>query len=274
MQIRYVVSTMVFWWREHHLSFEQECGFLRSLGFGVELWPAMKGHNDCRYERRSWPRLREATRDMLVSLNSRNDGPTLAEWREQIECAQMLNAPIVAGMESLCISDRLGIADWEFAAEVVAMARNRNVMLCIETGALAALLRVGERFDTVRYCLDTGTANIDPEHPFTEYVDRLVDRTAYLHLTDNYGKLDDHEPPGVKGGMARGNWDYLLKRLRESRQEVIGALEMLPCLPGTMIRQSCEFLFDEMGWPDRPQRQPGCDENHYRPVREAPQACK
>ncbi|MBE0537284.1 MAG: hypothetical protein IH624_16595 [Phycisphaerae bacterium] len=266
MKIRYVVSTMVFWWREHHLSFEQECDFLKSLGFGVELWATMKGHNDCRYERRNWPRLREATCDMLVSLYSRNDGPTLNEWQEQIQCAEMLGAPIVARMESLCISGRLGIADWGFAGEVVSMAKDHNVKLCVETGSLPALVQVGERFDTIHYCLDTGCANIDPGHSFNEYVDRLADRTAYLHLTDNYGRLDDHEPPGVKGGMARANWDYLLKRLDVSGNEVIGALEMLPCLPGTMIRQSCEFLFDEMGWPNRPARLPGCDENHYRPI--------
>ena len=51
MRISYVVSTMVFWWRENHLSLEQECEFLKSLGFGVELWPNIKGQNECRYER-------------------------------------------------------------------------------------------------------------------------------------------------------------------------------------------------------------------------------
>ena len=83
---------MVFWWRENHLSLELECDYLRSLGFGIELWPTMKGINDCRYEKRHWPRLKEATRGMLVCLNSRKDGPTLNEWHEQILCARMLNA--------------------------------------------------------------------------------------------------------------------------------------------------------------------------------------
>ena len=104
MRIRYVVSTMVFWWREHNLSFEQECEFLKSLGFGVELWPAIRGHSDCRYDRRNWSRLKEATKDMFVSMHSRNDGPTLQEWDEQIQCAKMLNAPIVADLPSLCVS--------------------------------------------------------------------------------------------------------------------------------------------------------------------------
>jgi sugar phosphate isomerase/epimerase len=258
---------MVFWWREHNLSFEQECDFLKALGFGIELWPTMKGHNDCRYDRRNWSRLEEATTDMLVCLNSRHDGPTLHEWKEQIECAQMLKAPIVAKMESLCISDQLGIADWAFATEVVKMAKDHDVMLCIETGALPALLKIGDKFDNVKYCLDTGYANIDPDRDFKEYVDKLAGRTTYLHLTDNYGKLDDHEPPGVKGGMARENWDYLLNALQKTNgEQIIGALEMFPCLPGTMIKHSSNFLFKEMNWPNPPKPQPGHDENTYRPI--------
>jgi len=266
MQIEYIVSTMVFWWREHHLSFEQECDFLKALGFGVELWPTMRGHNDCRYARRNWQRLREATEGMLVSLSGRNDGPTLDEWLEQIQCAQMLNAPVIAKTESLCISHELDIADWDFAGEVIRMAQDHGVMLCIETGPLPTLLKIGDRFDYINYCLDTGYANIDAETPFREYVDRLAERTTCLHLTDNYGKLDDHEPPGVKGGMDRGNWDYLLEVLQKYDNHIIGALEMFPCLPGTMIRQSSAFLFKEMGWPNPPKPQPGCDENAYRPI--------
>ena len=266
MRIQYVVSTMVFWWREHHLSFEQECDFLRSLGFGVELWPTIKGHGDCRYIKRNWTRLKEATEGMVVVLSSRNDGPTLEEWDEQLQCAKMLNASMVTSLKSLCISDELGIADWGFATEVVKMAGNAGVTLCVETGSLAAILQVGKKFDSVRYCLDTGFAHIDPEHTFKEYVDKLAERTTYIHLTDNYGKLDDHEPPGVRGGMAREKWDYLLEGLSKFDHDVIGAFEMFPCMPGTMIRQGCNFLFDVVGWPGRPEGKPGYDETAYRPL--------
>ena len=72
MRIRYVVSTMVFWGREHPLSFEQECQFLKSLGFGIELWPTIKGQSDCRYQKRNWTRLISATKDMLVAMRSRS----------------------------------------------------------------------------------------------------------------------------------------------------------------------------------------------------------
>lgn len=256
---------MVFWWRENHLSFELECDYLRSLGFGIELWPTMKGNNDCRYEKRHWPRLKEATMGMLVSLNSRKDGPTLDEWNEQIQCAVALNAPIVTDLQGLCISDRLGIADWAFAAQVVKMAEKNNITLCIETGSLPAILQVGKKFDSIHYCLDTGCAHLDPQHSFEEYVDNLAERITYIHLTDNYGRVDDHEPPGVKNGIPQENWLYLLETLSKYDNDVIGSLEMFPSMPGTMIRQSCHFLFDVIGYPARPMPIPGYDEYAYRP---------
>jgi sugar phosphate isomerase/epimerase len=264
--MRYVVSTMVFWWRETYLSFEQECEYLKSLGFGIELWPTRRGDNDCRYVRRNWPRLRQATEGMLISMNSRNDGPTIAEWVEQIQCASMLGACIVADLRSLCISQDLGIADWGFAGDVVKTAAEHNVTICLETGSLSALLQVGDKFDSVRYCLDTGYIYLDCNHSFNEYVDGLAERTSHLHLTDNYGKIDDHEPPGVRGGMDRRNWDYLLNTLNKYDNDVIGSLEMFPCMPGTMIEQSCKFLFEVMDWPNRPRPEPGHHEKHYHPL--------
>jgi len=134
------------------------------------------------------------------------------------------------------------------------MADANGVALCVETGSLAPLLHVGERFDSIRYCLDTGAANIDREHSFRQYVDALAPRVAHLHLTDNYGKTDDHEPPGLRGGIRREDWDYLLSALHRYDNEIIGSFEMCPCLPSVMIRQASEYVFDVLQWPDRPAR--------------------
>lgn len=257
---------MIFWWRENHLSFEQECEYLRSLGFGIEIWPTMRGQMDCRFQRRNWIRLKEAAHDMTVALHSRDDGPNLGDWDEQLKCAQMLNAPLVTDLRSLCVCDRLGLADWNFARDVIALADQYDVMLCVENGQLDTLLALGEKFDSVRYCFDTGHAHLDENKQFKDYVDRLIERTRYLHLTDNYGRLDDHEPPGVRGGMEKSNWDYLLNSLQKQGIDVIASLQMIPAMPGTMIRHSSKFLFDVMGWPNRPAAKPGYDENAYQPV--------
>jgi len=266
MRIRYVVSTMVFWGREHPLSFEQECQFLKSLGFGIELWPNIRGRHECRYERHNWPRLAAATDDMLVTMRSRSDRPTIEQWNEQIECAKLLNAHIITDLRSLGIPDGREFNGTGYAADVVNLAEVNKVRLSLETGPLPLLKKAGEKFESLWYCLDTGYANLDREFTFKQYVDDLAPRVAHLHLTDNYGQMDDHEPPGLQGGISRENWDYLLSVLDKYDNEVVGSLEMCPCMPAVMIRQATEFLFDELKWPNRPQKQLGLSDLTYNPV--------
>ncbi len=266
MQISYIISTMVFWGHEHPLSFEQECQFLRSMGFGIELWPTIKGQSECRYERRNWTRLAAATRDMVVAMRSRSDRPTLEQWNEQIECAKLLNASIVTDLQNLGISDGPASDGNGFATEVVKMAEQNDVKLCLETGQLAMLKKTREEFESVWYCLDTGYANLDSTYSFKQYVDDLAPRATHLHLTDNYGHTDDHEPPGLQGGISRQDWDYLLKVLSKYDNDVVGSFEMCPCMPAVMIRQAGEFLFDLLKWPNRPQRQPSYGGLTYSPI--------
>jgi len=266
MRIRYVVSTMVFWGREHPLSFEQECQFLKSMGFGIELWPTIKGQSDCRYQKRNWTRLISATTGMLVAMRSRNDSPTLEQWYEQIECAKLLGANIITDAQNMGIPDVPELNGCDFADQVVKMADECQVQLCIETGRLSMLKQVGKRFESVRYCLDVGFANLDREFSFEQYVDALAPKVSHLHLTDNYGHLDDHEPPGLQGGISRENWDHLLNTLDKYDNEIVGSFEMCPCMPDVMIRQAREFLFDELKWPDPPQKQSGYIEGGYNPI--------
>lgn len=266
MQIRYVVSTMVFWGREHHLSFEQECQYLHSLGFGIELWPTIKGHEECRYERRNWPRLAAATQGMLVALHGRTDKPTLEQWDEQIQCAKMLDSYIVTDLDSMGVTKGARKNGDDYADKVIELANQYDVKICVETGRLPVIKEVGQRFPSILYCLDTGYANLDTEHTFKEYVDELAPRVAHLHLTDNYGQMDDHEPPGLQGGIERANWDYLLEVLDKYDNKVIGSFEMCPCLPSVMIRQASEFVFDTLKWPNRPYDEPDHPTSTYKPA--------
>ncbi|MFA5784743.1 MAG: hypothetical protein WC962_07670 [Phycisphaerae bacterium] len=255
MRIRYVVSSMLFWWRENNLSLEQECQFLKSQGFGIELWPTIRGQEESRYEERNWPRLAAATEGMLVSMRSRQGGASglsIEKWQQQIECAKLLGANIVTDLQSLGVPAG---KDWNgstHAQEVMATADELDVTICLETGPLEDVLCAGERFESLRYCLDTGFANIDDKYNFERYVDQLAERVTHLHLTDNYGRIDDQRPPGLRGGIGRDRWNYLLEALGKYDNEVIGSLEMTPCMPAVMLRQATEFLFDELGWPDRP----------------------
>lgn len=257
---------MIFKGREHPLSFEQECQFLKNLGFGVELLPSIENYNECRYCRRNWPRLVEATKEMLVSMRSRSDGPTLEEWKEQIECAKLLNADIVTDLRSLRVAENDNHKNFDFTSQIVKYSRKNNVRLCIETGSLPAVKQIGEKFDSIAYCLDVGFANIDPVYSFKQYVDELAERTVHLHLTDNYGLRDDHQPPGLRGGISVKNWNYLLETLNRYNADVIGSLEMAPSMPGIMIHQACEYLFDVLNWPNRPLKKPDLSKVSYHPV--------
>ena len=266
MQIKYAVSTMVFWWRENNLSFEQECEFIHNLGYGIEIWPTIKARHDCRYNRRNWPRLQHATENMLVTLQGRKDNPDFDEWTEQIQCAQMLNTCLVTDRQNLRLPNDLGTADWTFAKDVIDLAKDHNVKLCLESGPLSELVTIGDRFNSIDFCLDTGFAHIDPTSSFEDYVNTLAPRTTYLHLTDNYGRLDDHEPPGVRGGMPNSNWTYLLEGLSKYDNNIIASLEMTPAMPGTMIKKASHFLFSFLDWPNPPITKKGTDENSYMPL--------
>jgi sugar phosphate isomerase/epimerase len=265
MKIDYVVSTMVFWWREHHLSLELECDFLKSLGYGIEIWPSIRGHSECRFNERNWPRLKDATNGMKVLLHGRVDGPTIEEWREQIGCAKMLNAPITTHLESLCVSDTLDVADWNFAKEVVNIAKNEGVILCVESGKPKTILEVGQKFDYVWYCFNTGHAYLDRKSDFKTYVDLLAARTKVVHLTDNFRDLDEHQPPGTAGGIPRENWKYLLDSLEKYDNDVIGSFEMFPSMPEVLIKKASDFIFDDVKWPNKPTKSPDFKDHHYRP---------
>jgi len=203
---------------------------------------------------------------MLVSMRSRNDEPTLEQWNEQIECAKMLNANIVTDLRNFGIPDGPEINGSDFAAEVVKLAEDNKVKLCLETGSLTTIKQVGENFESVWYCLDIGYANLDPTFSFKQYVDDLAERVTHLHLTDNYGQTDDHVPPGLRSGIPHKNWEYLLNALSKYNNDVVASFEMSPCMPAVMIRQATEFLFDVLKWPNRPQKQPGYAGVTYNPT--------
>ena len=288
---------MVFWGREHRLSLEAECELLRSLGFGIEFWPNIKGQQECRYERQNWHRLAAATEGMLVAMRSRHDSPGLRQWSEQIECAKLLNAHIITDLQSIGIPDKSELNGCDFADEVVKLAEEKDVMLCIETGRLKTLKEVGKRFESIRYCFDTSYACQDSESSFRQYVDDLGPRLTHLHLSDDYGSAHDCLPSHTRmtgdsrrdasrrfgfpdgssayqglcrfwcgGGMSREDWDYLLETLNRYDNDIVGSIEMSPCIPAVMIRQASEFLFDTLNWPNRPEKQPGFVDNGYKPM--------
>lgn len=80
------------------------------------------------------------------------------------------------------------------------LACEHDLTICVENShdvdptPLCALMgRVTD--ERVRVCLDLGHANCS-ESPLEEWFDRLAPYIAYLHLSDNMGRFDDHLPLG------------------------------------------------------------------------------
>lgn len=80
------------------------------------------------------------------------------------------------------------------------LARQYGLMICVENSQdvdPTPLCNLMERAEDNRVCvcLDIGHANY-ANAPIEEWFDRLGDKIAYLHLSDNEGKFDDHLPLG------------------------------------------------------------------------------
>lgn len=262
MNIEYVVSTMVFWWRENTLSFEQECSYIKSLGFGIEVLPHIKNMYECRFDKDNWDRLKEATQGMTTVMRARTDKITLENWQEQVDCAKYLDARIIADLDSLKVENDPDFEEFEFAASVIQMAEKAGVELAVQTGNLVTIEKLVERFPYINVCFDAGHVVLEGDYPFPDYIDRLKDKIIHLHINDNYGFMDDHQPPGLKGStISTEDWQYLLDSLKNSQRKIIASLEIAPSMPNVLIRRSCEFLFDKMKWPNQPE----CRDNIERP---------
>lgn len=203
---------------------------------------------------------------MIVVLHGRNDGPTVAEWTEQIKCAQMLGATIVCQMESLCVSDTLDVADWDFASEVINIAESHSVGLSIETGKLQTVRLLLNKYPYLNCCYNTSHVHLSKESSYKEYIDSLLPRIHHLHLNDTYGQFDDHQPPGLEGGIENEHWQYLLERLQTTDNRILATLEMHPSMPAVLINKAQNYLFGKMDWPQIPKPIPNYHEKHYRPL--------
>jgi sugar phosphate isomerase/epimerase len=99
-------------------------------------------------------------------------------------------------------------------------------MICVEnsqdvdpTPLHDLMERVGD--GRVCVCLDIGHANYS-DAPMTRWFDRLGGKIAYLHLSDNMGKFDDHLPLG--DGIV--NWKLTDALWRQLNREMPITLEV------------------------------------------------
>ena len=110
---------------------------------------------------------------------------------------------------------------WEYVKrsveELLPTAAELDIVLALENGSeepeeMQKMFDIAEEFDSphVGYCFDTGHAHCYGTRDINELLEKMASRIAVLHLHDNYGSFDDHNPPG--GGTI--DWSSLVPKLR------------------------------------------------------------
>ena len=107
--------------------------------------------------------------------------------------------------------------DEALAAEALRIACAAEFVSALENGAespedLRTLVALADEFDCPEagFCFDTGHANCYGNRDVEALLGLMAKRIVVLHIHDNYGAFDDHNPPG--GGNI--DWGKLVPELK------------------------------------------------------------
>ncbi len=185
-------------------------------GFGLELF--LDWHLDPGlYERNNWEVIKRRCADCTrLSLHTRITKTFSSETlREEIDLCRYLEAdllvlhPISLGVEAgtleLCPSVELNDGDLQRVLGIIRYAEEQGVLLALENGTTEILKwvrdRLKDRTDMKNFgiCVDTGHANLHHERDHTyllHMLEEFRDELVQVHISDNFGKKDDHALPG------------------------------------------------------------------------------
>ena len=152
---------------------------------------------------------------------------SLDEVLASLETAAALNAEkvvvhpaYITGMGSF-VMDQARRYALDSLAAIVGKAAELDLVLCLENMFPRTQFCVGvddfkdifERFPSLKLTLDTGHANIGTSKGkrILEFIETFPERIGHVHVSDNFGKEDNHLPIGA-GNI---NWPRVLKALRK-----------------------------------------------------------
>jgi sugar phosphate isomerase/epimerase len=150
-----------------------------------------------------------STADLTESLRQTSVRETL----ESLEVAASLHAlkvvlhpSYITGL-SVFVVDKAKKLAMESLSQIVEKADSLGLQLCIEnmfprSNSLVQpqdFLDIFDKFPTLKFTLDTGHAHIGStaDRRNLEFLDKLGDRIAHVHASDNFGKEDNHLPIGA-----------------------------------------------------------------------------
>ena len=216
---------------------------IAQVGFGVELWPSWHDTPDL-----FCPSHRERLRRLLQGVRSSWHSGRVSDFnghKRQIDCAADCGSDVI-----VVHAGHMEVAgdhpDFGFAREVVAYARQRGIMLCLENGALHVIERAIANVDDLMVCIDTGHAYKDSPAPgvaptgLRPYLDSLSERIRHLHLQDTLAE-GDHYTPGT-GTIPRADWQCLLHTMRRMGFRGAWVTEIRPRRPVRTALDTFAFL--------------------------------
>jgi len=235
MRIDYRISM----WNYNHYantgSFEEVVQEISSNGYGVEIWQSFKEEKDLFAETE-----RKRLKTLLEGINSSMHSAgvdTFAGHQRQIDTAAAIGSDvIVVHAGSLRVQQE---ADFTFAREVVAYAKEQNVIIALENGPLAVLAKSIEQIANLKICLDTGHVYFTSD-PMSAYLDTLKSRLVHLHIQDTLPD-SDHYIPGT-GTIPEVDWRLILEILEEIDFNGAGVFEIRPRRPLQTAKEARDFL--------------------------------
>jgi len=209
-------------------------------GFGVELWLAWIADPDALNESH-WHEIREMLDGAQVSLHT-----GLGRWDEEafnreLDMAAALGARVLVVHEStLGPRSEDETVSTDCCRKAAEYARSKGVHIALENGTSDGLLTALDTTDEIEICLDIGHANLS-DGGVGHFLDTFGNKIGHVHLSDNYGRTDDHLVPG-DGYIAMNDWRNLLRTLQ--RADFSGAMvfELNTTEPGKMAKRGREFI--------------------------------
>lgn len=174
------------------------------------------------------------TADLTDSLRE----ASVMEMHRSLEVASALGArkvvlhPSMASGLGVFVLETVKAYAFDFLSAIVTAADRLGMTLCLENMFPRNQIGVEaddfeaffEAFPSLRLTLDTGHAHINDrgERRLRSLVDRLADRIAHLHISDNQGHVDEHLAVG------HGTIDFtgLVKRLMRAGYDGTVTLEV------------------------------------------------
>ena len=175
-----------------------------------------------------------STADLTNSLRE----ASLKEVLGSLEVAADLNAvkvvlhPSHIGGIGVYVKDLAGQYAMKSLEAIIEKADHLEICLCIENMFPSSNSLVDpedfdeifRRFPTLKLTLDTGHANIESRGVWKniDFIERFYDRIGHVHVSDNFGRDDNHLPIGT------GNIDFpkIVKALKRVRYDETITLEV------------------------------------------------